>query len=418
MNRAFPVLVTVLLILCSPAAVFGVGASSPTTTTPSAKNPTHPSGFNNTSAHLSLGTAGRSDTATPSLSLSTALEMDRNTLKTEKRMYTLDEQLSKVSTSGEKRQILLRFRGKLERKLSSLQTHERTASQQFNGQEIDTDEYVKELAILQTEADDLERSMKYMTSEGENVVKFSPHEREFQSDLIPLRSRVRESAVSSIRYGTSSKPLYVATSQSGVVLATVINDQYIREAYRDDYRNRSVNGFLSVQKARNVTVSQYPWASANGDPPSTYQVYDKVTKTRIVHPQGLIRAYLDSGTKKIYREIQYKVLAGDDHVPYGTTFQNNSTNLHLVVNRTYSGGPLRINLTDSEGDPVDGHIEIGETELGDTGPTGTIYTVSPSREFTVTATHDSETVKVTLTPYGVTNGSSNGETPRNAGGSA
>ncbi len=48
MYRAFPVLVAVLLVLCSPAVAFEVGMSSSVATTPAASNLVQPPGFNNT----------------------------------------------------------------------------------------------------------------------------------------------------------------------------------------------------------------------------------------------------------------------------------------------------------------------------------------------------------------------------------
>ncbi len=419
MNRAFPVIVAVLLIFCSPAAAFGTGMSTVVAKTPSAKNPVQPPGFNNTAYQLSIGTPDRSGTDTPSLSLSTALEMDRNDLETQKRMNTLDERLSNVKSSGEKKQILSWFKANISVRLSALQTEERTTSQRFNSQAIGTDEYINDLAMIEVKANNIEDAVKRMKSAAkrENVVRFQPYEWQYLTKLIPLRSKIREAAVESFHYGTSSEKIYVATTSNGVALSSIISNQYIRDVYRSDYRNTSLINQMTSREANNITIHEYPWSTNNKNKISspTKFVYDKAAQTKIIYPQGVIEAYLDTGTKKIYREIQYKSLTGDNHAPYGASVENNSTNLHLVVNRTYSGGPLRINLTDSEGDPVNGHIEIGETELGDTGPTGTIYTISPSREFTVTATHDSETVKVTLTPYGVTNRSSNGETPRNAG---
>ncbi len=417
MNRAFPVLVAVLLI-CSPAVASESGMSSSSATTPNVTNPVQPPGFNNTAYHLSLGNPDRSDTYTPSLSLSTALQMDRSKLQAQKRMNTLDERLSNAKSNGEKRQILVRFSGNLSARLSAIQTKERTASQQFASQKIKTSRYVKDLALVETEADNVKSSMEYMKSEAEQegVIRFSPNEWEFRTYLIPLQSRVRKSLVSDLQYETDPKPIYVATTSDGVVLSTVSGNQYIREAYRADYRNGSIHSNLDGSEKYSLTMSQYPWVNQTNTTSGTNLNYRRgVALTKIIHSQGLINAYLDSGTKKIYREVQYKYLTGDNHVPYGTAVRNNSTNLNLVVNRTYSGGPLRINLTDGSGDPVNGRIEVGNTPLGTTGKDGTIFTVSPSREFTVRATHDSETLKVTLTPYGVTNSSSGSGTPRGAG---
>jgi hypothetical protein len=416
MSRAFPILLAALLVLCSPSAAFGVDMPASTTSLPTAKNPVQPPGFNNTSSHLSLGTPTRSDTYSPSMSLSTTLEMDRNELLEQKKRYTLDEQLSKVDDSSKKEQLLIKFRSNIEVQLSELKSEERSASEQFTDQEIETRTYVQRLALLDSKGKDVERSIEYMMSKKKDVIQFPPDEWKLRTDLIPLQSRVRDYAAKSFRGEGDSRSLYVAAADEGVVLSMVHGNQYIREAYRPDYRNISKSSQLSISEVSNFTVNSYPWIieqSESGTPHSDTDVrYKKgAAKTLIYHSQGLTEAYLDTGTEKIYREIQYKLLTGNDHVPYGTAIRNNSTNLELTVNRTYPGGPLRVELTDSRGEPVQGQIAVGETSVGNTGTDGTMWTVSPRGTYTVSATNSSETVNVTLTPYGLPSTNSTTESP-------
>ncbi len=416
MSRVSRILLAALLVLCSPSVAFGVGVPASTASPPSAKNPVQPPGFNNTSSHLSLGTPTRSDTYSPSMSLSTALEMDRNELLEQKKRYTLDEQLSKVDDSSKKEQLLIKFRSNIEVQLSELKSDERSASEQFTNQEIGTRTYVQRLALLDSKGKDVERSIEYMLSKKKDVIQFPPEEWKLRTDLIPLQSRVRDYAARSFRGNGDSRSLYVATTEDGVVLSMVHGNQYIREAYRPDYRNVSKSSQLSISEVSNLTVNSYPWIvkrSESGTPHSDTDVrYKKgASRTLIYYSQGLTEAYLDTGTEKIYREIQYKLLTGDNHIPYGTAIRNNSTNLELTVNRTYPGGPLRVELTDSSGEPVQGKVRIGETPVGNTGTSGTMWTVSPRGTYTVTATNSSETVNVTLSPYGIPNTNSTSGTP-------
>jgi hypothetical protein len=416
MSRVSPILLAALLVLCSPSVAFGIGAPASTANPPAAKNPVQPPGFNNTSSHLSLGTPTRSDTYAPSLSLSTTLEMDRNELLEQKERFTLDERLSKVEDSSKKEQLLIRFRSNLELELSALKGKERLTGKQFNNQEIGTQEYVQRLALLDTKAKNVERSIEYMTSKRKDVIQFAPYEWKLRTDLIPLQSQVREYAARSFRGEGDSRSVYVATSDDGVVLSMVSDNQYIREAYRSDYRNGSISSHISISEVANITLNSYPWIVEQSKPATPRSDTDirykrGASKTGIYYPQGLVEAYLDTGTKKIYREIQYQLLTGNNHIPYGTAIRNNSTNLELAVNRPYPGGPLQVNLTDSSGKPVRGKIEIGETSVGNTGADGTLWTVSPRGTFTVTATHSNKTVNVTLSPYGVPSTNSTSGSP-------
>ncbi len=166
-------------------------------------------------------------------------------------------------TMAKRSRYLLEFKANLDVRLSALQTEERTTSQQFNSQLIGTSEYVKDLAVLSTKASNAENSMEYMKSEAkkQSIIQFQSREWQSRTKLIPLRSRIRDVAAESFRSGTASKPIYVATTSNGVVLATVLDKQYIREAYRSDYRNTSINNPMTGAQADDITHSKYLWTT-------------------------------------------------------------------------------------------------------------------------------------------------------------
>ncbi|MFC7136385.1 hypothetical protein ACFQRB_07220 [Halobaculum litoreum] len=64
--------------------------------------------------------------------------------------------------------------------------------------------------------------------------------------------------------------------------------------------------------------------------------------------------------------------------------------LTLRVNRTFPGGPLRVEVVDPRtGEPVDAVVKIqpddgASTEVGSTGADGVLWTVSPQTGFVVT----------------------------------
>jgi hypothetical protein len=124
---------------------------------------------------------------------------------------------------------------------------------------------------------------------------------------------------------------------------------------------------------------------------------------RVPHSRGRLNAYVDGRTGDIFRETQWRPL---DSLENNETISGTRDNLRLTVNRTYAGGPLRIELVDAEsGDPVDLTVTIGPPDgrsqvVGSTGPDGVLWTVSPAAEYTVTAinTEDPTAVSITLQP--------------------
>ncbi|WP_458207305.1 DUF7096 domain-containing protein [Haladaptatus sp. NG-SE-30] len=403
MNRVVPIILAVLLTLSSPAAAIATGTPAEPDKI-DAKNPVKPPGFNDTVSQLSLGDPDRTETKTPSISLGAALEMDKNEFETQRRMYTFSERVKNAKTREHKKQALIDYKFTLVKQLSKLESAERTAGKQFNRQKLTSREYARRLAILDSRAHEIERSISHMEELSNEVPRFSPEVSTLRADLFALEGPVRTHIAESLRGTTTPNSIYIATTNSGVVLSMVENDQYIREAYRADYRKPEESESILDQKAQEITVEQYPGLKNKTLRENTDPRYSSagIWETDIIHRQGVVKAYLDSGTKEIFREIQYKDLFGKNHVPYGKPVRNNTTSIQIVVNKTYPGGPLRINVTDSGGDPVNGRISVGDTYVGETGSDGILWTVSPSRAFTVSAIHKSETVNVTLTPYGTT----------------
>ncbi|ELZ94515.1 DUF7094 domain-containing protein, partial [Haloferax sulfurifontis] len=117
---------------------------------------------------------------------------------------------------------------------------------------------------------------------------------------------------------------------------------------------------------------------------------------------GQLTAYVDSGTGRVFKESQTRPL---ESITTRDTASGVRDGLALTVDRTYPGGPLRIQLNESEtGDPVDANVTIGleasqeSTLLGHTGSDGTIWTVSPSASYTVTVIRGNSAVVLTTAP--------------------
>ncbi|WP_458185850.1 DUF7096 domain-containing protein [Haladaptatus sp. NG-WS-4] len=415
MSRVLPVVLAVLLILCSPTAAFKAGAETSVSPTTDAENPAKPPGVNNTTSELSPGKTPQAATHKPSINLGVALEMDRTEVREQKRMYALDEQLSNTASRAEKEQVLIRYQFELKSELASLKNRERTISRQYSNGKLSTSAYAARLAVLDARAENIEQSIEYMDTQAESVPRFSPEKESLKADIVPISGPVRQMLRDTYRNEITPRSVYVSATERGVVLAAIRDSQFVREAYRADYRNPDKSGQMTLQKAQNHTYMQYPLLSSF-DNREVHAGTDQLISTgvlvsRFVHPQGVIEAYLDSGTKKIFREIQYKDLTGKHHVPYGDPVRNNTTSLEIIVNRTYPGGPLRINVTDADGNPVKSHVLVGGDAVGDTGPDGVLWTVAPHRRFTVSSTHESETVNVTLDPYGTAQTNATSGTP-------
>ncbi|WP_233274653.1 DUF7094 domain-containing protein [Haladaptatus cibarius] len=414
MTRVFPVVFAVLLALTAPTAAFETGSATSMQTGADTDSVVTPPGVNNTTAQLSLDTPDRTGTDTPSTSLGAALEMDRNKVQTESRIYELDEKLSNSNNDQSRHHELRQYRFDIGSRLSSLKYTEQEIRTEFNDGEISSEEYIRRLAVLHAKATNVKRSIQYMEERGQDVPQFTPRAWRLRAELIPLEGVIRESAINQYNGRTESHTIYVATTDTGVVLSSIEGNQYVREAYLSE--NRDINGTnqLLAQEAQNITETQYPWARENNDGEiSTNSRFGTgIFVTTFPHEQGVIEAVLDGKTEKIFRETQYSYLTGDSHLPYGEAIQNDTIGHQLTVNRTYPGGPLRINATDGNGNAVDSRISIGEREIGRTGSDGVLWTVAPRRSVTISSVHGGAPLNVTVTPYGLSQSNESGGTPQ------
>ncbi|GAA0223367.1 hypothetical protein ACFFQF_08835 [Haladaptatus pallidirubidus] len=414
MTRAFPVVLAVFLALTAPTAAFETGSATSMQTEADTDSVVTPPGVNNTTAQLSLGTPDRTGTDAPSTSLGAALEMNRNEVETQSRIYELDEKLSNTNNDQERHYELRQYRFEIGSRLSSLKYTEQEIRTKFNDGEISSEEYLRRLAVLHAKSENVERSIQYMEARGQDVPQFTPRAWTLKAELIPLKGAIRESAINQYTGQTESRTIYVATTDTGVVLSSISGNQYVREAYLSENRNINGTNQLLAQEAQNITETQYPWAKENnnGEISTNSRFGTGIFVTTLPHEQGVVKAVLDGKTEKIFRETQYGYLTGDSHIPYGEVVQNNTTDHQLTVNRTYPGGPLRINVTDGNGNAVDSRITIGDREIGKTGSDGVLWTIAPRRTSTVSSTHGTTTLNVTVTPYGLSQSNQSEETPQ------
>ncbi|WP_158058630.1 DUF7094 domain-containing protein [Halorussus halophilus] len=405
--RFAPVILALLLAL-SPVAV-ATQATGPTdvpenssvgsfentgTTQPADKN---------TTAVLTLGTAEkRTSFETASISLGNTLATDRTNVENELSIRELDRQLQTAGSNTEKKQILNRYRFRIENRVISLQAEEQRVTQAFTNGSISASEYVRELGRIDAEAGEILRTTEELKRQSESVPGFTmPNIKgTIRGKLLLVLGPVRHEVGASLRGVGDATRVYIAASESGIVLTTIDGGQYVREVVRRDQRKPGASKQLRLDEARALVFEQYTWAKnhqTRGTSTSPYGTTNAYSAT-IGHPHGQLTAYLDSGTEAVFKEVQYKSLMGNQPLPPGPGVTNTSDNVTLVVNRTYPGGPLRLELRNETGSPVDGAVTVAGHRTLVTGQDGVAWTLGPIGKFRVSGTHDGTTVNVTARP--------------------
>ena len=416
--RLIPVMLALLLAL-SPGAV-ALQVSAPTTPASDTAEQTdtvldqtdndivQPETDGNTTPVMTLGTdPARTAFGSPSLALGSSLAMSRSGFQTQLSVNALDQQLKDATNSEQKKRVLNRYRYRIENRIISLKATEKRVTQAFSNGTISERDYLHTLARIDAEAEEIRKVTRAIQERAGSIQDFGMPNivRETNGKLVTLEGPVRDRISKSIRGTSSPTRVYVETADTGVVLSTMVGETYVREIIRTDRRDQSASGVMSLQETQNKVFEAYPWAAENADGGYGTNPYgSNIYSVWIEHSHGKLVTYVDGGTEKVFKEVQYKRLTDKNSLPPGPGVQNTtstlatSQNVTLTVNRTYPGGPLRVKLTNATGAPLDGRITVAGEPVGRTHGDGILWTLGPAKQFRVSATYEDTTVNVTATP--------------------
>lgn len=408
--RLAPVMLALLLAL-SPVAV-AVQASAPAASSASPAEETvtsYQTVHENTTAVLTLGSEPtRTAFDSPSASLGSSLAMDRSEVRTELDSKTLDQQLKDADSAETKKRILNRYRYRIEDRIISLKAKERDASRAYSNGAISANQYLSTLAQIDMAAEEIRNQARVLQKHAESVPSFGmPNvDRSMAGKVLTLEGPVRDRIAKSLQGSTGSVRVYVSITDTGVALSAVTGDSYVREIVRHDRRDPSTSGSMSLGQARDLVFESYPWPGENPSGGTSTDPYGatNIYSVSVAHSHGEFTAFVDGGTKQIFKEVQSKRLYGQRTLQPGPGVQNTtsnafgSENVTLTVNRTYAGGPLRVELTNETGAPLDGRITVAGDPVGQTGSDGVLWTLSPADQFRVSAMHEGTTINRTVVP--------------------
>lgn len=357
--------------------------------------------YRNTTAVMTLGTdPARTNFDSPSFSLGNTLAMDRDVFWTRLSVDTLDRQLEAARSAEKKKQILIRYQYRIENRIISLKARERKVTSAYSNGTISERNYLRTLGQIDAEADEIRSVINVMNARAENVPRFDldTEALTLKGHLVTVEGPVRDRISRVVRGQTASTRIFVSTSRHGVALSTIAGDTYVREIVLQDLRDPSAAPNLSHLEAKNRVIEHYFGShEARGTDTIRLGTTD-IFSVSVNHEHGDLIAYVDGGTKNIFKEVQYKRLTGNESLPPGPGVVNATGNVTLTVNRTYPGGPLRVKLTNATGAPLRGQVTVAGEPVGRTNSEGVLWTLGPAEQFRVTATYEDATINVTATP--------------------
>ncbi|QLG63546.1 DUF7096 domain-containing protein [Halorarum salinum] len=350
---------------------------------------------------LPNGSASSADIDQVRLDAGVAVGIDVNVSAERMETIALRQHVTAAETTDERQRRILDGMNELEKRVVTLRTEQRIAISAYAAGEIDARTLYVRLASVQVEAEALERrldTLDQLADGTEDGILEGSRVEALRYDLRTFGGPVRERATLAIRGDAPPTRVYAAASGESVVLTTVVEDEYVREVYRADLRPNG--GGPADEIAQNVTARSYPeiWdvqTNANGQGSGPTFVFD------VPFPGGRLTAFVDGGSERVFKEYQRIDLG---NVSTGDV-RERTIDLTIRVNRTYAGGPLRVEVVDPDsGEPVDAAVRIarsgeGSSEIGTTGADGVLWTVAPRGTFVVTAIdeHSEDLATIELT---------------------
>ncbi|AEM56042.1 conserved hypothetical protein [Haloarcula hispanica ATCC 33960] len=292
----------------------------------------------------------------------------------------------------------------IESKRTSLEQRNQIAIQQYANGAITAREFLRQRALLDAESRQLATRLDRIRATAGTAPDYSlsPNQR-FRLEnnrgvLKTSRGPISQRISAETAGNTEPNTVYVEVSSEGYMLSTVADGRYTRETYLGQDREQTAidqfartNDSLRAVNTRAETL--YPWLYSEQYP--SVQTYGRsaIYQIQADHSNGQLTAYLDGGTTNVFYETQHLELTTVDRSEVAT---NVNQSVRVRVEQSFESGPLLVTVSDnSTGSTADATVRINGKRIGTTGTDGSLWTVEPRGEYTVTVTtQDGDRVRV------------------------
>lgn len=384
MRRSSALLVSLLLLVAGVLAPVGAGAGDATQINPRIVS------MNDTANYLTVPSedAMRNEMTGAGLSLTTAVHGDTAMLQSEHLRLSFEQSFEAAESGTEKRAAIRNSADTVERRLERLERRDRAAVTAYANGSMTAAEFTRERARVHREAEHLQETADRIRIVARNDNSFSLSVRRgsrlrgLSGELEAIQGPVSGHVARLAGEEAPGQHIYVDAAGDSYTLAYVTSDTYVRETYLGSEHNRNetepstADAITSQNGALDRGNELYPWVDNHSVSPSVqYLGSSDNFKYSAQHTSGELTAYLASSTGNVFRESQRHKLSA---MPVGNTVTSTNGTLALTVNKTYEGGPLRVQLTRNDtGVPINGSVALNGERVGETGGDGSLWIVEP-----------------------------------------
>lgn len=308
---------------------------------------------------------------------------------------TIEREFEAADTRADQRSVIDGALRRLEDRAAALEARERAATRHYSDGNISAAELLRRLARIDAATREITDTLVVVRrlANRQGIERFDARIRDVGGHVEQLRGPVRHRAGRTMAGEAMPTRFYVVASDEGLVVSMLSGGQYIREATY--WRNRNASALAELDQGdffRRVE-ELYPWVTSqrSGETGFHWRGND-VWRFRATHQQGRLTAYVDAATGEVFREVQRLWV---EEMPETLALERTGGGLHVVVERTYVGGPVRVVVEDAAtGAAVNAAVTVDGHELGNTGADGVVWTIEPEPPYAVNVTHDGANVSV------------------------
>jgi len=398
MKRIAALVMVLILAVPAPALALPAPADGPSPTgAPAAIDDDEES---NTTTRLTLSGDVTAATAKPSADIAQVVGGADDTLDARFRSRAGNASVRAAGSAAARVAAAEAMLDDIEDRTDRLQRTERAAVRSYANGTTSATELLRTLASVHSSAEALDQTLYAHGRLSASIDGYDASERrgEIRTRLTMLRSPTRE-RVGAAFAGTGGvdDATQVAATDSGVVVGTLSDGQYYREAVRFDNRDDNTTDTFDDDLAAVLDYARtdlYTWATENRQGNLALSgTYDGQYRLVIPHEHGTLTIYLDGTTRAVFREFQ---ALETDRLPRRTAVTETEGDLSMRVERTPGDGPVRLNVTDSAGEPVDAVVRINGERVGTTGGDGHLWTLPPRSYYLASVTADGTTLNATV----------------------